>query len=59
MWTSASPEPLEPNYTSIEKLFALPQTAGPAKATGPPAKPKEVPFTRHVPKPFLISRYQF
>ena len=43
MWTSASHGPLEPNYTSIEELFALPQTDGPAKATGPPAKPKEVP----------------
>ncbi|XP_059897216.1 inverted formin-2-like [Gadus macrocephalus] len=44
MWTSASSGPLEPNYTSIEELFALPKTDGPAKATGPPAKPKEISF---------------
>ncbi|CAL8315263.1 unnamed protein product [Lota lota] len=44
MWTSVPPGPLEPNYTSIEELFALPQTDGPAKGTGPPAKPKEISF---------------
>ena len=54
MWTSASSGPLEPNYTSIEELFALPKTDGPAKATGPPAKPKEVHLTGHLPMPFFF-----
>ncbi|KAK0144004.1 Inverted formin-2 [Merluccius polli] len=44
MWTSVPQDPLEPDYSSIEQLFALPQTDGPAKGNSTPAKPKEISF---------------
>lgn len=45
MWSSIPPRPLEPNYCSIEQLFALPQTDGPAHAAkATTAKPKEISF---------------
>lgn len=44
MWSSVPPSPLEPDYSSIEQLFALPQTDGPAKDTKSQAKPKEISF---------------